>query len=104
MRHEVFVRFAHGREFALPVADAGGMPSEEARRSLDEQFVDNECEPLRASGKVLTADKVLALPDSAGPARFESDPAWATNYARATLAALGVTTVRVDVDSGTVTF
>jgi hypothetical protein len=104
MRHEVFVRFAHGREFVLPVANADGMPSEEARRWLDEQFVDNECEPLRASGKVLTADKVLALADTVGPARFESDPAWAANYARATLAALGGTTVKVDVDSGTVTF
>lgn len=104
MRHEVLVQFAHGREFALPVADAGSMPSEEARRWLDEQFVDNDCEPLRASGKVLTADKVLALAGSVGPARFESDPAWAANYARATLAALGGTTVKVDVDSGTVTF
>ena len=104
MRQEVFVRFAHGSEFMLPVAIAQGMTSEEARRWLDEQFVANECEPLRATGKVLTADKVLALAGAAGAARFESDPAWAADYARATLAALGRTVVRVDVDGGAVTF
>lgn len=104
MRHEVFVRFAQGREFALPVPSAQLMTSEEARRWLDEQFVANECEPLRATGKVLAADKVLVLAGTAGPERFESDPGWAADYARATLAALGRAIVQVDVDGGAVTF
>ena len=104
MRQEVFVRFAQGSEFMLPVGSADGMTSEEARRWLDEQFVANECEPVRATGKVLTADKVLALAGAVGAARFESDHDWAADYARATLAALGRTVVRVDVDSGAVTF
>ena len=56
----------------LPVATAQGMTSEEARRWLDEQFVANECEPLRATGKVLTADKVLAR--RAPPERRASNP------------------------------
>ena len=103
MRQEVSVRFAHGREFVLPVTSADAMRPDDARRWLDEQFVANECEPLRASGKVLTADKLLALADTVGPARFESDPAWA-DYARATLAALDRATVEVDVESGAVTF
>jgi hypothetical protein len=104
MRHEVFVRFPHGREFDLPVSGADGMAADAARRWLDEQFVANECEPLRASGKVLTADKLLALAGTVGPSRFESDPAWAADYARATLAALGKPMVQVDVDGGAVTF
>jgi hypothetical protein len=104
MRQEVSVRFAHGREFVLPVTSADAMRPDDARRWLDEQFVANECEPLRASGKVLTADKLLALADTVGPARFESDPAWAADYARATLAALDRATVEVDVESGAVTF
>jgi len=105
MRHEVFVKFAHEREFALLVtAHDPAMPSDEARRWLDEQFIANECEPLRPSGKVLTADKLLALAGAVGPARFESDPDWAAAYARATLAALGRPMVQVDVDSGAVTF
>lgn len=104
MRHEVCVRFGQGCEFVLPVAGVDGMSAEAARRWLDEQFVANECEPLRASGKVLTADKLLAVAGTVGPARFESDPGWAASYARAALSALGRTTVQVDVDGGAVTF
>lgn len=104
MRHEVFVRYPGELEFELPVAAADAMPPEAARRWLDEQFVVNECEPLRASGKVLTADKLLAIASAVGPARFESDGAWAADFARAALAALGRTMVRVDVVGGAVTF
>jgi hypothetical protein len=105
MRHEVFVKFAHEREFALLVtAHDPTMASDEARRWLDDQFVANECEPLRPSGKVLTADKLLALASAVGPERFESDPDWAATYARATLAALGRPMVQVDVGTRAVTF
>jgi hypothetical protein len=104
MRHEVVVRFGRGSEFVLPVAADAAMPADAARRWLDEQFVANECEPLRATGKVLTADKVLALAGTVGPTRFDTDAAWAASYARATLGALGKATVQVEVDAGTVTF
>jgi hypothetical protein len=104
MRHEVFVRFAHEREFALPVSATDAMAADVARRWLDDQFVANECEPLRASGKVLTADKLLALAGAVGPERFESDAAWSADYARAALGALGRAMVQVDVDGGAVTF
>jgi len=104
MRNEVFVRFAEGREFELPVGSADTTPAEAARRWLEEQFIANGCEPRRASGKVLTADMVLVLAGTVGPERFESDRAWATAYARATLGALGRSMVRVDVHSGAVTF
>jgi hypothetical protein len=104
MRHEVFIHFAHGREFALPVAAGAPMAADAARRWLDDEFLANDCEPLRASGKVLTADKLLALAAAVGPERFERDAGWAGDYARATLAALGRPMVRVDVESGAVTF
>ena len=104
MRQEVSVRFAHGREFVLPVTSADAMRPDDARRWLDEQFVANECEPLRASGKVLTADKLLALAGTVGPERFDADAGWAADYARATLAALGRPMVTVDVEGGAVTF
>lgn len=104
MRHEVFVRFPHDREFALPVAADGVMPNDAARVWLDDQFLANDCEPLRRSGKVLTADKLLALAAAVGPERFERDPDWAARYAEAALGALGRTMVRVDVDAVAVTF
>jgi len=104
MRHEVMVRFPGGLEFELPVAADEAMAPEAARRWLDEQFLANECEPLRATGKVLTADKVLVLAGTVGAARFRGDAAWAAAYARATLAALGRPAVQVDVGAGAVTF
>lgn len=70
MRQSVIVQFHPDRPLELPLhADEAAMPNEDARRWLDEQFVANECEPLRASGKVLTADKVLALAQAAGEDR-----------------------------------
>jgi hypothetical protein len=80
------------------------MAPDEARRWLDEQFLANDCEPLRPSGKVLTADKVLALAGAVGPQRFGDDAAFRDAFARAVVAALGKPVVRVDVEAGAVTF
>ncbi len=41
MRQEVFVRFAHGREFELPLVGHEAMAADQARRWLDDQFVAN---------------------------------------------------------------
>jgi hypothetical protein len=104
MRQQVFVCFGPRAEFEIPVHAATPLPADEARRWLDEQFVANECEPLRHSGKVLTADKVLALADGVGPQRFESDAAFREAFARAVVSALGQAVVRVDVDARALTY
>ncbi len=104
MRQEVVVRFAPAREFVLPVPPGEAMASLDARRWLDEQFTAEDCEPLRASGKVLTADKVLALAGTVGPQRFEADAAWSGACARAVLGALARATVTVDVDGGALSY
>jgi hypothetical protein len=104
MRQEVFVRFSPRNEYEITLHAGDAMPADQARRWLDEQFVANECEPLRPSGKVLTADKVLALAQGVGPQRFESDPAFREAFARAVVAALGQAVVRVDVEAGALTF
>ncbi len=80
------------------------MDSFDARRWLDEQFVANECEPLRVSGKVLTADKLLAIADAIGPQRFQQDEALRHAFAHAAFAALARSTVRIDVDAHTVSY
>jgi hypothetical protein len=104
MQSEVIVRFGEGCEFTVPVGAADAMRPEDARRWLDEQFVANECEPIRATGKVLTADKVLALAATVGAGRFADEPGWAAAYARAAVGALARPVVRVDVDTSAVTF
>ena len=107
MRQEVILQFGSSPEQGLVVALHAGeapMPADLARRWLDEQFVANDCEPLRASGKVLIADKVLVLAATVGEARFAADAAWARAFARATVAALGRPVVRVDVASSAISY
>jgi uncharacterized protein (DUF2336 family) len=105
MRQEVIVHFGPDQRHALSLhADDAPLAPEAARRWLDQEFLANDCEPLRASGKVLTADKVLVLAGTVGDRRFTDDPDWAAAFARATLGALARPTVRVDVAAGAVTY
>lgn len=101
MRHEVVVRFEAGQEVHTAVPEAAALPHAEARRWLDEQFVALDCEPLRASGKVLVADKLLAIARTAGWEKFQ-DAAWFERYAAAAAGALGKPLVTVDVPAATV--
>jgi hypothetical protein len=95
MRSEVVVKFGSGEE-ARVVPDAGPMSHDEARQWLDAEFVAHECEPLRASGKVLIVDKLLSIAQAVGPAQFQQ-AGWAQAYARAALGATGRERVTVDV-------
>ena len=103
MHNEVSVRLAGDQEFRFDLQGADPMEHEAARRWLDEQFTTLDCEPLRASGKVLLADKVLTVAQAAGT-RLLADPAWSRDFARAACAALARPVVRVDVPSMAVSF
>lgn len=105
MRQEVTVAFGpDGAVTAALPAGATPWPADEARRWLDDQFMANDCEPLRASGKVLTADKVLAVASALGLQRLEKEDQLRSDFAHATLGALGRPLVRVDVEAGAITF
>ena len=104
MRSEVTVTFKN----QLPVQielhdDLEPMPSEAARRWLDEQFTQMGCEPLRPTGKLLTADKVVVVAEAAGPVKF-ADAQWAQDFARAASAALGRPMVHVDVTAMSINY
>lgn len=79
------------------------MPSDAARRWLDEQFTQMGCEPLRPTGKLLTADKVVVVAEAAGAAKF-ADAQWAQAFARAATAALGKPLVHIDVPSLSISY
>jgi len=96
MRSEVKVVFGPGEEFDLVVDGSEVLSFEAARRWLDEQFVRLGCEPMRGSGKVLVADKILGVAAAVGPAAFR-DAAFALDYARAASGALSKALLRVDV-------
>ena len=103
MHSEVSVQLTANQEFRFDLEGQEPMTHEGGRRWLDDQFTALDCEPLRASGKVLLADKVLTVAQGAG-ANLLADPAWSGQFARATVAALGRSVVRVDVAAMAVTF
>lgn len=103
MRSQVLVYLDKGIEFSFHVDEAKAMTNEAARAWLDAQFTELDCEPLRASGKVLTADKILVVTQAAGAALL-GDEKWAANYVQAVHAALGKTMIRVDVPAMAVTY
>lgn len=102
MHHEMTVSFGPDQEFRI-AADAS-MGADDARRWLDEQFLDFDCEPLRASGKVLVADKLLAIAEAAGPEAFAAGDAWARRFAEAAGAATARATIRMDVPGRSLDF
>ncbi len=103
MRSEVKVVFSPVQQFDLAVDADEVLSFEAARQWLDEQYVKYECEPMRGSGKVLLADKILGVAAAAGPQAF-ADPAWALDYARATSSALSKALLRVDVAKRTLSY
>jgi hypothetical protein len=103
MHKQISVVLDRGQEFSFHVPDGVPLAHDAARAWLDHQFVTLECEPLRASGKVLTADKVLVVTQAAGPALF-ADAQWVADYVAAVSAALGKPMIRVDVPSMAITY
>ena len=103
MHSQVSVTLSPQHEYRFDLEGKPPMANEEGRRWLDEQFMHLDCEPLRASGKVLTADKVLTVARAAG-APLLSDPVWSLDFARAASAALAKAVVRVDVPSMAISY
>ena len=96
MREEVTVTFHAHPPVRVDLRGVHPMPLDVARWWLDDQFTQMGCEPLRPTGKLLTADKVLVVAQAGGTTKF-GDAKWALEFARATSAALGKPRVAVDV-------
>ncbi|MBP8287748.1 MAG: hypothetical protein KAX57_13040 [Rhodoferax sp.] len=103
MQKQISVVLDKGQEFSFHVPEGAPLAHDAARAWLDQQFVSLDCEPLRASGKVLTADKILVVTQAAGAALF-ADAKWSAEFVAAVSAALGKPMIRVDVPSMTITY
>ncbi|NMM06602.1 hypothetical protein [Polaromonas sp.] len=103
MRSEVSVTFKNSPPVRIDLNEVQPMPHDEARKWLDEQFTQMGCEPLRATGKLLTADKVMVVAQAAGPAKF-AETQWAQAFARAASAALAKPLVQIDVDTLSISY
>lgn len=98
MRSQVTVTWGETATYRFDLEEVQPMPHDQARAWLDKQFTDFDCEPIRLTGKVLTADKILGVAQAAGQAQFRDDAHrdWAMEFARATAAALAKPVVTVD--------
>lgn len=103
MQARVTVIFETGAPLELQLDGAEVLSFEAARRWLDERFVRLECEPLRGSGKVLLADKLIQVAAGAGSAGF-ADAAWALDYARAASGALSKALIKIDLPRQAVSY
>jgi len=103
MQKRISVVLDQGVELTFHVPEGTQLSHDAARAWLDKQFVVLGCEPLRAGGKVLTADKVLAVTRAAGAALLK-DPKWSAGYVAAVSSALGKVAIRVDVPAMTITY
>lgn len=101
MQGEVMVSFGPDESKQWSVETT--MDNQAGRAWLDDQYMAMGCEPLRASGKVLIADKLLAIADAAGTQRF-ADNAWGRQFAEAVLAATQRNLVRIDLPSRSVNY
>jgi len=103
MRSAVRVLVDANQEFNFDLEEVQPMPHDVARQWLDQQFTTLDCEPLRASGKVLLADKVLVVAQAAG-VKLLGDPAWGAEFARAASAALAKPVITVDLATMSVSY
>ena len=105
MHSEVSVALSPQQEFRFDLEGQEPLSNEAARRWLDEQFTQLECEPLRASGKVLLADKLVVVAREARnrPELFESAD-WRNDYAVAAQAVLSKPLIRVDVPAMSISY
>jgi hypothetical protein len=103
MRSQVSVTFKNTAPVRIELSPEQALDREIARKWLDDQFTTMECEPLRATGKLLMADRVVVVAQAAGPAKF-ADSAWALAFAQAASAVLGKPVINVDADALSITY
>ena len=103
MRSEVTIAFTGVPPVRIDLNEVQPMPLDVARWWLDDQFTQMGCEPLRPTGKLLTADKVVVVAQAAGLTKL-TEAKWGLEFARAASAALGKPVVHVDVGMLSITY
>jgi hypothetical protein len=103
MRSQVSVTFKSVPPVRIELGPEQALDREAARQWLDTQFTEMDCEPLRATGKLLMADRVVVVAQAAGPAKF-ADPVWALAFAQSASAVLGKQVINVDADTLSITY
>lgn len=100
MSYHVIVSFAKDREYDFKSlgGDVSVTTQEDARKWLEKEFSDLQCEIISPTGKILIIDKLLSIARSAGEDRFSQRSEWAAQYARNVALTLGRDLVRIDAE------
>jgi len=96
MQHHVIVSFGKEKEFEFKFSS--GQSAEDARKWFDHEFTALECDVATPTGKILAVDRILSVAKYAGVNRFDTQGAWADQFAKNTAALLGRELIRVDVE------
>lgn len=101
MSYHVIVSFAKDREYDFKSlgGDVSVATQEDARKWLEKEFNDLQCEITSPTGKILIIDKLLSIARSAGEERFAQRSEWAAQYARNVALTLGRDLVRIDAEN-----
>jgi len=102
MPKQINVVLDKGVELSFAVPEGPTLTHEAARLWLDHQFTTLDCKPLRPSGKLLTADKVLVVTQAA--TALLRDEKWAADYVAAVSTALGRPMIRINVPAMAITY
>lgn len=105
MRCVVTIRFGPEQTLELPVdVRTSALASMHARDWFEEYWVRLECEPARASGKVLLLDKILSVTEALGYAQLAGNESLSYELACQTALALEKPHITIDLLDQTVGF
>ncbi len=105
MRSVVTIIFGPDRmiEYAVE-APTSEQHAEQAHEWFDKQWVELECEPSRASGKVLTLDKIIGVTNETGYYNLIADEESGREFAIKVAQALEKPTIVIDLMDHTISF
>ncbi len=105
MRSDVTIVFNARQSIELTVeVEPGGQASVDARDWFDTSWTELDCEPMRASGKVLLLDKILGVARALGYTTLSKDAVLAREFAIQSALALEKPRVMVDLPNLSVGF
>lgn len=105
MRCVVTLVFGPEQVLELPVdVDTSASATQDAREWFEDSWIRLECEPTRASGKVLLLDKILSVTEALGYPLLSQSDDYAYDLATHIALALKKPNVTVDLTDQTVGF
>ena len=99
MQYEVALRFNATQQISIVINKQKVLSCEQAKQWLESQCVQLKAAPLRDTGPMRTADKIIAVALAAGQQRYISDVEFTHSYAGAAAGILACASLKIDVEN-----